>query len=417
MKFDFLRGACVIIEGAGKRVLCDPWLTDDIYYGSWAHYPPFTEWDRIGHLDYIYVSHIHPDHFSPETMKRLPKVPVLIHRFNSKFLKQNIENLGFEVIELEHNKTHDLDGLKITIFAADDCNPRVCGRFFGCDSLLIGDTQIDSLAVFEADGQVYVNANDCPYQLSRHTLLPKIRLQYPEIDLLFVAYAGAGPYPQCFVMTDRQMRLAANLKKSVFVEHAIQFAKDLRAKHTFPFAGDYVLAGRLSNLNPSRGVATLEEVYDAFDAVNVPVLRTDVPDESRRQRYVEDKLAHRKFLYEQIPVPDDKTLLVMAKEAFRRLESKRKELGFYSTTAVYLNLGAESMVRIPLHGGNISQQAKIYDTRYVRMTVDPRLLGWILAGPRLAHWNNAEIGSHITFERSPDVFERGIHHLMSFFHV
>src|SRR3979409_1630689 len=36
---------------------------------------------------------------------------------------------------------------------------------------------------------------------------------------------------------------------------------------------------------------------------------------------------------------------------------------------------------------------------YVSYQLDPRLLQNILRGPRYAHWNNAEIGSHIFFER------------------
>ena len=61
MEFKFLRGACILIEGGNKRILCDPWLEDGIYYGSWAHYPPY-DWKDDFNLDYIYVSHIHPDH-------------------------------------------------------------------------------------------------------------------------------------------------------------------------------------------------------------------------------------------------------------------------------------------------------------------------------------------------------------------
>ena len=38
-------------------------------------------------------------------------------------------------------------------------------------------------------------------------------------------------------------------------------------------------------------------------------------------------------------------------------------------------------------------------------------------GPRYAHWNNAEIGCHIRFNRNPDVYERGIHFCMNYFHA
>jgi hypothetical protein len=36
---------------------------------------------------------------------------------------------------------------------------------------------------------------------------------------------------------------------------------------------------------------------------------------------------------------------------------------------------------------------------------------------RKAHWNNAEIGCLITFDRRPNVYMPDVHTLMSFFHL
>ena len=32
MKVEYLTSACVVVEHDGIRVLCDPWLTDGVYY-------------------------------------------------------------------------------------------------------------------------------------------------------------------------------------------------------------------------------------------------------------------------------------------------------------------------------------------------------------------------------------------------
>ena len=48
--------------------------------------------------------------------------------------------------------------------------------------------------------------------------------------------------------------------------------------------------------------------------------------------------------------------------------------------------------------------------------VDPRLLKRILMGPKYAHWNNAEIGSHIKFFRKPDNYNKDIFISMCSFH-
>ena len=86
MKVSYHQSACVLIESNNTKILCDPWLIDGAYLGSWCIYPPYdfqpSDFDDI---DYIYISHIHPDHFDPKTLNCLRKdVPVLIHDFPSK---------------------------------------------------------------------------------------------------------------------------------------------------------------------------------------------------------------------------------------------------------------------------------------------------------------------------------------------
>ncbi len=67
MKTIFLSSSTVIIESNNTKILMDPWLLDGEYYGSWYHFPKFNlNMDLINSCDFIYVSHIHPDHFSKE---------------------------------------------------------------------------------------------------------------------------------------------------------------------------------------------------------------------------------------------------------------------------------------------------------------------------------------------------------------
>ena len=79
MKVTFHQSACVLIEGDGVKILCDPWLVDGAYIGSWHIYPPYEfQPNEFNDVDYIYVSHIHPDHFNDKTLMQLNKdIPVL----------------------------------------------------------------------------------------------------------------------------------------------------------------------------------------------------------------------------------------------------------------------------------------------------------------------------------------------------
>ena len=56
-------------------------------------------------------------------------------------------------------------------------------------------------------------------------------------------------------------------------------------------------------------------------------------------------------------------------------------------------------------------------TPFVVFQTDPRLLLRILSGPRFAHWNNATIGSHVRFFRSPNNYEQPVYDAMNYFHA
>ena len=120
MKLTYIKSACVEIQSKDTKILVDPWLVDGEYYGSWSHYPPYNfDPKKFEDIDYIYITHIHPDHCSTKTLQHLnKKIPVLIHDFPAKYLKRTIERSGFCVIELEHDKRFHLkNNLHISILA------------------------------------------------------------------------------------------------------------------------------------------------------------------------------------------------------------------------------------------------------------------------------------------------------------
>jgi len=242
MKITHLQSSTQIVHLGDIKVLTDPWLTDGEYYGSWYHYPPFESKNSEKlEYDYIYVSHIHPDHLSEKTFKALPfKKPVLIHNYDSKFVKRKLEMLGFEVIECDNAVPFKFDnGGSITIYAADNCNPEICGKFMGCGIVekKFGSTQIDSLVLFEMGKNRVLNTNDCPFELASHTIMAN-NLHELKIDLLLVGYAGAGPYPQCFEFdTEEEKLIAANGKEQQFINQAIKYIELIKPNSFAPFAG------------------------------------------------------------------------------------------------------------------------------------------------------------------------------------
>ena len=244
MNITYLQNAGIIIENAGERILCDPWLIDGCYYGAWHHYPKFEfNPKEFENINYIYLSHIHPDHFDVKTLSQLKKdIPVLIHKFPQKYFKQNIEELGFNVEEISHNKRTKLNKTWINIVAADNCDPEICSRAFGCNFGFnqFGTNQIDTFSVIDNDDQVIVNSNDCPFEIGQNTA-KIIKKQYSKIDLLLVGYTGASDYPCSYDLKLSEKERVAKLKKDKRLQNAADYIQIFDPKYYLPFAGRYVL--------------------------------------------------------------------------------------------------------------------------------------------------------------------------------
>lgn len=449
MKVEFLKSACVLVEANGVKILTDPWLVDGEYFGAWAHYPPYDfDPGRFADLDFIYVSHIHPDHFSRKTLALFPRrVPVLVHAYASGFLRANLEALGFRVVELSHNRPTELkNGVSINILAADNCDPALCGRFFGCASgeRTSGSAQIDTLSVIDDGRHVVLNVNDCPLELAQASMA-LVKQQYPNIDLLLTGYSGAGPYPQCFPqLSPTERDRAAAAKKTQFLKQGERFTAAIQPRFYMPFAGTYVLSGKLATLNSHRGVPELEEACEFFQRPDSPIdgdrskcialssggtidlasgechLPYLPANRRAKERYLAEVLAPRPLDYEALPPPSIDELMALAPRAYERMERKRRQLGFETPTRVLVDLGNGTLARLSLAGEGfafVAEDVLRTEERYVLFRTDPRLLLWLLKGPRYAHWDNAEIGSHIEFQRHPDVYERGLYRVMCSFHA
>lgn len=454
MRLRYLAASCVLVESGNTRILCDPWLVDGAYYGSWAHYPP-VEIDpaELVDVDGLYISHIHPDHFDPATLAQLDTdIPVYIHDYRWDFLRKNIERLGFEVIELSHDERTPLGGdLHLTVLASDDCDPEVCGSYFGCgwwmDSVTsgpgrgAGSTQIDSMGVFDDGDHVIVNANDCRWPMSQRAAR-RVKETFGAVDLLLMQYAAANFYPQCMAdYTPEQKRAAAGSVIQEMYGDAEGFIRTLEPDHFMPFAGSYTLAGSLSELNeylavparvdaaahfehcghvPDRSQAVLLNGGESFDLEDgTPSAPYTPADPVKKRRHIQETLATRQFEYETDDRPSLDEFERLVPEAYESLEAKRQDVQFESETTVLIDLVDDTVAKLSMAGDGYEFVARreADDDRYVRMSMDPRLLHRILRGPRFAHFNNAQIGSHIQFSKTPDIYERPLYYSMSFFHA
>jgi UDP-MurNAc hydroxylase len=451
MKIKLYRSATVGVNLKNFKILMDPWLTDGEYYGSWSHYPYFDldkNLNEINSYDAIYVSHIHPDHCSEDTLKKINKdIPVYIHLYHSKFLKFKLERLGFKVIELSNNKRTQINkNAYINIIAADNCNPELCYKFSGCaDFSVKGDSsqQIDTVSIIDDGKNVLMNVNDCPYDLAKSTFRD-IKKQYDKINVLLTGYGGAGPYPQCFENLNlNEKKTEAKKKEYKFLTQAIKYIDKIKPEYYLPFAGTYTLTGKLTNLQNLRGVPRIDDAYKYLEnyyelnnlSNTIKPLKLnaggefdlDIKEYNKQYQnlnldeyrfYIDTKLSKKILSYENDEYPKFDEIYELAKKAHEKFLNRVLINNLKIKSDIFIKVNENSLMINKNNRLDVTKTDSIntLSKRYVRYETDPRLLKNLLLGPEFAHWNNAEIGSHVKFFRKPDIFERDIYGSMNYFH-
>ncbi|BCI92594.1 hypothetical protein NIIDMKKI_78000 [Mycobacterium kansasii] len=105
-----------LIQTHAGSILCDPWL-NPAYFTSWFPFPDNSalDWGAVGDCDYLYVSHLHKDHFDAENLRANVNkdAVVLLPDFPVPDLRNELEKLGFHrFFDTTDSVKHRLSGPK-----------------------------------------------------------------------------------------------------------------------------------------------------------------------------------------------------------------------------------------------------------------------------------------------------------------
>lgn len=437
MKITYYTAAVITVEVDGLKILCDPWLYPGAFYGSWYHYPPFEfDPEEFDDIDYIYISHTHEDHLCTKSMEVLNKdIPVLIHKFKSPFVKRIIERMGFNVIEISHGERYDLtDNAHFKVFSSLESSESDEGK----------QTAIDTYCLINDGKHTFVNTND-NFIENIESELQKIKDEYGDIDFLANVYTSASCYPQTTLsLSGSELEREKKRVTKWCYDRSATLIKTLNPKYYMPFAGFYLLSGKLAHLNDRRVNSCPYEAklyfeenypYSLKDSKCIVLNRGEFFDietgeQSReyvhylyeeKEKYINDVLSKIKFDYEKGPLPNNPVDEVspLIEDCYARMESHRNRLKYSTDTDVYVKIDNESFIFISMNGNGcriVDKKSIEKSEKYVIMEMDVRLLLKILNGPRYAHWDNADTGSHISYVKKPNIHEKGIYHTICFFH-
>lgn len=182
MKFKFIGNACGIFTGCkGTKILCDPWIVNGVFEGSWFHYPPLdTKIDDIQDVDAIYVSHIHPDHYDHRNFNFSKNIPIILLDEGGNFLKKNLVTNGYNnFIEIKNDESKEFNEFSLTMYKP------FTGHLY--EESLLGNL-IDSSLVLRDQKTTAINFNDNTPDIES---CKKLKEKFKDIDLAMLNYNAA----------------------------------------------------------------------------------------------------------------------------------------------------------------------------------------------------------------------------------
>jgi UDP-MurNAc hydroxylase len=408
----YIYSACIVTSSPDLSILHDPWFTEGIYDGSWYHYPKVNDpLNSIGNVDYIYVSHIHPDHY------------------DSRFIHRYFEKYGVKKVLISNHEPNYLAGK----MRADGIEPTILNKplLIGCTEIQIiphitgSISDIDSALIIKYKKQnkihCVVNANDIVFDEKMTNI---VKDSAGDVDILLCGFTGAGPYPQTyFDISDQELYFEAERKKKSFFERYKLLTTTLDSKVNIPFAGKYILGGALAYLNSFRGVADPVEVLE-IDRKSIVLSDNGgeintlnlVPSNTRTKKYddldIERRLGEIKNLkmdYERLIAEDEikqlplKRLLVSAaRNAIKKSECDENYFFCFN-----LNNGQYAIVNANKNAQDLItfvDGTSSLPSPHSQIFIDPRYLFGLLT--HIYHWNNAEVGSQYNTRRKPNEFNK-----------
>ncbi|MEU2871629.1 MBL fold metallo-hydrolase [Streptomyces olivoreticuli] len=220
MRVTMLGHAGLYLETNGGSILCDPW-SSPAYFASWFPFPDNRSlaWERYARPDYLYISHLHQDHFDPAHLREHVShdVTVLLPDFPLPDLREALSGLGYTRFRLLSNgKAVELGGLRVAITTV---SAPVDGP--------IGDS---ALAVDDGTARI-LDQNDA------RPVHPEPITAFGPYDAHFLQFSGASWWPLTYDLTPRAKAVFGRAARANGMARAVRFIEQIGARHVVPCAG------------------------------------------------------------------------------------------------------------------------------------------------------------------------------------
>jgi CMP-N-acetylneuraminate monooxygenase len=215
---ELLSHACLLFKTKDFSFATDPWVEGFAFSSGWwtAQYPPINWQDELNKVDFIYISHNHPDHLNQFTLEKIRKdMHFIVPKFANDSVRKLLNRFGFHNISSfdlnSYYKYKDTD-LYFTILKSGDFRED-SGFYFTYGNFKCLST---------------VDSNDLNF-----SRFPK------DISLFCAAFAGgAQGFPLCFntIEEDKKLQILERNIKAIKSTVKNQI-KVINPNYFLPYAG------------------------------------------------------------------------------------------------------------------------------------------------------------------------------------
>lgn len=176
VKLTHLNHAAMMVHTSNVKIISDPWFSGTAFNNGWSLMfgTPPQAYSLLASTDFIYISHEHPDHFSPKTLKSVPEetrqnINILYQSTKDKKVMRWCQENGFKFTEIAPKEWTNLGK-----------NLRVMSGTVPFD---------DSYLLLEINGSYVLNTNDC---VLTEKELKSITRYFPKLDVLLTQFSYAN---------------------------------------------------------------------------------------------------------------------------------------------------------------------------------------------------------------------------------
>ena len=254
-------GNATLIAFDEKPVIAtDPWFDEhSAYFGSWAlsHRIPKNQREHIFSCEYIWVSHGHPDHLNPESIKYFRNKQILLSEHRGQRIYNDLVEQHYDVVILKDRKWTNL-------------SPRI-------RVLSVSDYIQDSVLLLDVGGHLFLNFNDAGIRYCS-SFISRIAKNFSRVFLLCLSGYGDADMINIFNESgERVLPIAASRPK--VGKYLQSRAENFGATDIVPFSSLHKYQREDSNW--ANAYTTPHTAYtEGFDnsalTLHEPFIRVDV---------------------------------------------------------------------------------------------------------------------------------------------